>query len=133
MFQQVVNMTGYFLFLSELHFSLTPFFRCASILVPLELACLRAVNSSVLEEANTVISAAAFFGTFAFVPVVDGEFIRESPGRQLSAGAVNGVRLAGCVSIFWDYWADVFCYCHPELLWKYRPYVGTPLISNELL
>jgi hypothetical protein len=35
--------------------------------------------------------AEAFFGTFAFVPVVDGKLIKESPVKQLETGAVNGV------------------------------------------
>jgi hypothetical protein len=87
-------MSGYVYvlhFLSALHPLLTPFDRCASAPLQTQLTCLRAVNSSILEEAKTVICASVFFGTFAFVPVVDGELIRESPGKQLSAGAVNGV------------------------------------------
>jgi hypothetical protein len=97
MFQQVVSMSGcvyVFHSLSAFYPPLIPSYRCASTPLQSQLACLRAVNSSVLEEANTVICASAFFGTFAFVPVVDGELIRESPGKQLSAGAVNGVSVS---------------------------------------
>ena len=99
MFQQVVSMSGYVYVLHLLSASnslLTPSCRCTSTPLQSQLACLRAVNSSILQEANTVICTSAFFGTFAFVPVVDGELIRESPGKQLRAGAVNGVSVSIC-------------------------------------
>ena len=37
------------------------------------------------------INTNGFFGTFAFVPVVDGSFIIERPTELLKAGKVNGV------------------------------------------
>ena len=48
------------------------------------------VNS--LESANLEINVSGFYGTFVFVPVVDGSFITESPTELLKAGKVNGVR-----------------------------------------
>jgi hypothetical protein len=33
---------------------------------------------SILESANLEISASGFFGTFVFVPVVDGNFITDA-------------------------------------------------------
>ncbi|KAK7017378.1 carboxylic ester hydrolase, partial [Favolaschia claudopus] len=57
------------------------------------LACLRQADVDVLETANTNINSAAFYGTFALVPVVDGEFIRQRPTLSLSQGKVNGKML----------------------------------------
>ncbi|KAF8996976.1 Alpha/Beta hydrolase protein [Cyathus striatus] len=37
------------------------------------LACLRSVDAYILEDANVNICRSAFYGTFAFVPVVDGD------------------------------------------------------------
>ncbi|KAI3615392.1 cephalosporin esterase [Moniliophthora roreri] len=54
------------------------------------LACLRATDVNVLETANRNISSAAFFGTFAFVPVVDGTFITQRATEAFKKGRVNG-------------------------------------------
>ncbi|KAF9000854.1 Alpha/Beta hydrolase protein [Cyathus striatus] len=54
------------------------------------LACLRSVDANTLEEANDNIGLSAFYGTFAFVPVVDGEFITKRPTEILQSGRVNG-------------------------------------------
>ncbi|KAF9260763.1 alpha/beta-hydrolase [Marasmius fiardii PR-910] len=54
------------------------------------LACLRATNAQILETANTNINRAGFFGTFPFVPVVDGAFIRQRATQALQQGKVNG-------------------------------------------
>lgn len=35
----------------------------------------------------------AFFGTFAFVPVVDGTFITQRPTIALRQGKFNGIRI----------------------------------------
>ncbi|KAJ7627828.1 Alpha/Beta hydrolase protein [Mycena polygramma] len=53
------------------------------------LACLRAADVNTLENANVNISAAAFFGTSVFVPVVDGEFIIQRPTISLAERRVN--------------------------------------------
>ncbi|KAG6865988.1 hypothetical protein C0991_009990 [Blastosporella zonata] len=54
------------------------------------LACLRAVDVGTLQAINTNISGDAFFGTFIFVPVVDGSFIRQRPTQALREHKVNG-------------------------------------------
>ncbi|KAE9408455.1 alpha/beta-hydrolase [Gymnopus androsaceus JB14] len=57
------------------------------------LTCLRGVNASVLETVNFNINADAFFGTFLWVPVVDGTFITQRPTESLKQGKVNGKAL----------------------------------------
>ncbi|KAK1229851.1 hypothetical protein PQX77_007069 [Marasmius sp. AFHP31] len=54
------------------------------------LKCLREADSSALELANEEINLAGFFGTVAFIPVVDGTFIRQRPTQALKEGKVNG-------------------------------------------
>ena len=56
------------------------------------LGCLRAADVNSLQSANLEIGASGFFGTFVFVPVVDGSFITDRPTELLQAGKVNGVR-----------------------------------------
>ena len=73
-----------FLILTEASFS------CSSAQDTLE--CLRAADVNSLQSANVEINASGFFGTFVFVPVVDGSFITERPTELLKAGKVNGVR-----------------------------------------
>jgi cholinesterase len=55
------------------------------------LACLREVDVNTLQAANVNICNSVFFGTFAFVPVVDGTLITERPTQLLKQGKVNGV------------------------------------------
>ncbi|KAE9408456.1 alpha/beta-hydrolase [Gymnopus androsaceus JB14] len=57
------------------------------------LTCLRGVNETVLETINTNINQGGFFGTFVFVPVVDGTFITQRPTESLKQGKVNGKAL----------------------------------------
>ncbi|KAL0578555.1 hypothetical protein V5O48_003456 [Marasmius crinis-equi] len=57
------------------------------------LACLRDADTNALQTANTNLNLAAFFGTFNFVPVVDGTFIRQRPTEALKQGKVNGQAL----------------------------------------
>ncbi|PPQ79101.1 hypothetical protein CVT25_002894 [Psilocybe cyanescens] len=54
------------------------------------LDCLRNVDVDILETANMVINNSGFFGTFVFVPVVDGTFITDRPTQLLKQGKVNG-------------------------------------------
>ncbi|KII89685.1 hypothetical protein PLICRDRAFT_52847 [Plicaturopsis crispa FD-325 SS-3] len=54
------------------------------------LSCLRGVDVGTLEGINVNINEAGFFGTFVFVPVVDGSFIVERPTVTLARGDVNG-------------------------------------------
>ncbi|KAH0833387.1 Alpha/Beta hydrolase protein [Lanmaoa asiatica] len=54
--------------------------------------CLQSVEADILQNANYYLVDSAFFGTFVFVPVVDGTFILERPTVTLAKGQVNGVR-----------------------------------------
>ncbi|KAF9064189.1 Alpha/Beta hydrolase protein [Rhodocollybia butyracea] len=57
------------------------------------LACLRSVDANTLGTINANIGLEGFFGTFLFVPVVDGSFIRQRPTESLKQGKVNGKAL----------------------------------------
>ena len=65
---------------------------CSS--APDALACLRAADVSALEMTNMNLNLGEFFGTYAFVPVVDGTFIVERPTVTLEKRRVNGVSAA---------------------------------------
>ncbi|KAF9024256.1 alpha/beta-hydrolase [Hymenopellis radicata] len=56
--------------------------NCSSAQDTLE--CLRQVDSTSLENINSALNVAGFFGTFVFVPVVDGTFITQAQ-RKLNA------------------------------------------------
>lgn len=58
------------------------------------LNCLRAADLNVLRTVNTNIQDAAFSGTFAFVPVIDGNFITQRPTIALKEGKINGVSMS---------------------------------------
>jgi len=64
--------------------------RCASASDTLK--CLRQVNVTTLQAANTEINAGAFFFRNVFVPVVDGTFIIDRPTQLLKDKKVNTVR-----------------------------------------
>lgn len=49
------------------------------------------MDFDILQAANEDINVNAFFGTFAFVPVVDGDFITARPTELLANGQVNVV------------------------------------------
>ncbi|KAH7906562.1 Alpha/Beta hydrolase protein [Hygrophoropsis aurantiaca] len=54
------------------------------------LACLKTVNVTTMQDANTYLAGTAFWDTFVFAPVVDGTFIVERPSVTLAKGTVNG-------------------------------------------
>ncbi|KAJ7125564.1 Alpha/Beta hydrolase protein [Mycena crocata] len=64
------------------------------------LACLRTADANTLEAANTRINNGGFFGTFLFVPVVDGSFITQRPSLALQQRKVNGVALLSVTNTF---------------------------------
>jgi carboxylesterase type B len=84
---------------SELHSSrsLWSFYRCRNATDAF--ACLVAVDSDTLNNANDVVAASAFYGTYIFVPVVDGTFIVERPTVTMDRQVVNGVCLM-CGALF---------------------------------
>ncbi|KAF9255241.1 alpha/beta-hydrolase [Marasmius fiardii PR-910] len=54
------------------------------------LACLRQVDTKALQDVNAKINLAGFYGTFTFVPVVDGKFITQRPTKAMQQKKVNG-------------------------------------------
>ncbi|KAF4614285.1 hypothetical protein D9613_007996 [Agrocybe pediades] len=64
------------------------------------LGCLRQADASALATANNDILDSGFFGTFAFVPVVDGTLITDSPINLLKQGKVNGKALYSVTNSF---------------------------------
>ncbi|PPQ80157.1 hypothetical protein CVT25_001450 [Psilocybe cyanescens] len=62
--------------------------NCASAADAMD--CLRKVDVDTLQNANAAISLSAFFGTFVFVPVIDGTFITDRPTVLLKERRVNG-------------------------------------------
>ncbi|EIW84339.1 alpha beta-hydrolase [Coniophora puteana RWD-64-598 SS2] len=55
------------------------------------LFCLREADVTTLQTANyNLASSSAFYGTYVFVPVVDGEFIQERPSVTIAGGKLNG-------------------------------------------
>ncbi|KAF2826271.1 alpha/beta-hydrolase [Ophiobolus disseminans] len=57
------------------------------------LSCLRTQNSTTVQLASQKVSEASAFGSFAFLPVTDGTFIKERASKQLLSGAVKGKRV----------------------------------------
>jgi carboxylesterase type B len=58
------------------------------------LACLRLQNTTTLQTASQSVSEnAGPFGTFAFLPVTDGTFIKDRPSKQLLSSATKGLRV----------------------------------------
>lgn len=60
--------------------------------------CLVGMDTLVLQNASSYVSGSVNYGTWAFLPVTDGEFIVKRPSEQLLAGEVNGVRMLSSVS-----------------------------------
>ncbi|KAI1097938.1 putative carboxylesterase [Jackrogersella minutella] len=56
--------------------------------------CLVAVDSAILQNASgTVSTTLGYFGSFAFLPVIDDDYIQELPSAQLLRGNVTGKRV----------------------------------------
>ena len=55
--------------------------------------CLQKADSTVLQKASCDTSLNAKPGNWAFIPVTDGNLIRNLPSKQLLAGKVNGERM----------------------------------------
>ncbi|KXN89063.1 Lipase 4 [Leucoagaricus sp. SymC.cos] len=64
------------------------------------LDCLRKTDVEALQQLNTQIEANGFFGTFTFVPVVDGRFIVKRPTELMREGKVNGEALLAVTNAF---------------------------------
>jgi carboxylesterase type B len=57
------------------------------------LACLRTQNTTTLQTASQRVSEASAFGSFAFLPVTDGSFVKSRPSKQLLSSSVKGKRV----------------------------------------
>ncbi|KAF7117473.1 hypothetical protein CNMCM5793_006455 [Aspergillus hiratsukae] len=55
--------------------------------------CLVAAPSEALQNASGIVSESGLFGTFAFLPVVDGDMIQERPSVQLLNRQISGQRI----------------------------------------
>ncbi|KAI0380415.1 putative carboxylesterase [Hypomontagnella monticulosa] len=56
--------------------------------------CLITADTSVLQNASATVSTTqGYFGSFAFLPVIDDDYIQERPSQQSLRGEVNGKRL----------------------------------------
>ncbi|KAF7929047.1 hypothetical protein BELL_0312g00060 [Botrytis elliptica] len=55
--------------------------------------CLVGADTIALQNASAYVSASGSYGQWAFLPVLDGEFVVKRPSEQLLAGEVNGVRM----------------------------------------
>ncbi|KAH9486199.1 Lipase 4 [Psilocybe cubensis] len=54
------------------------------------LNCLRQIDAEILGPINFKVNDKAFFGTNAFVPVIDGKFIKDLPSNLLKQKKLNG-------------------------------------------
>ena len=55
--------------------------------------CLLTKDAQALQIASVKVSAGSFFGTWAFLPVTDGNYVQSVPSQALNARIVNGKRL----------------------------------------
>lgn len=70
--------------------------------------CLVSANTAVLQNASATVSQSGEFGTFAFLPVTDGNFVQAAPSQQLLEKAVSGKRLLiGVCAIIARFSADL--------------------------
>jgi carboxylesterase type B len=59
-----------------------------------DFSCLVAADSATLQNASGIVSTTeGYFGSFGFLPVIDGQYIKERPALQLERGRVSGKRL----------------------------------------
>lgn len=65
---------------------------------PQTFACLMNADTNTLQNASGVVSTSGAWGTFAFLPVIDGHFIRELPSKQLLEKKISGKRVLTGVS-----------------------------------
>jgi carboxylesterase type B len=58
-----------------------------------KLGCLRAADTIVLQNASAKVSEAGAYGTFAFLPVTDGTFVRDRLTTSLFSKSLKGKRV----------------------------------------
>lgn len=55
--------------------------------------CLVAADTDTLQNASGLVSTSkGYFGSFTWLPVIDGDIIRQRPSEQLQCGKVSGKR-----------------------------------------
>lgn len=60
-----------------------------------------AADTEALQNASGIVSTTrGYFGSFAFLPVVDGDYIRKRPSEQLAFGKISGKNLLVGVRFF---------------------------------
>ena len=69
------------------------FAKAAGCTGPRTFNCLIKADTAVLQNASATVSESGEFGTFAFLPVTDGQFIQAAPSLQLLQQVVSGKRL----------------------------------------
>jgi hypothetical protein len=87
-----------------------------------------------LQTANTQINNGGFFGTFLFVPVVDGTFITQRPTLSLQQSKVNGVRFffpSMRSTIFLNGTHFNFCVLQEALLSVTNTFEGTIFVDQN--
>jgi hypothetical protein len=62
--------------------------------------CLVEKDIDTLQKANSEVGSSGAYGTWSFLPVTDGDFVRERPTQQLSKKQVNGMRILSGVRPF---------------------------------
>ncbi|TFL04226.1 Alpha/Beta hydrolase protein [Pterulicium gracile] len=62
------------------------------------LGCLRVQDAPALAQINVVLTSDGLFGTWAFAPVVDGEFIMQPVKTALKQGKTNGAAVLSIVN-----------------------------------
>ena len=66
---------------------------CIDDTMPIGRHCLVAADTDVLQNASgTVSTTMGYFGSFAFLPVIDDDYIQERPSVQLLEGGLTGKR-----------------------------------------
>ncbi|KAF2184008.1 alpha/beta-hydrolase [Zopfia rhizophila CBS 207.26] len=55
--------------------------------------CLLAADTLTLQAASSNVSTSQSYGTWAFLPVIDGQYVQQLPSRQLPQHLVNGMRI----------------------------------------
>lgn len=60
--------------------------------------CLVKFDAETLNDAKIQINTQSFYGTYTFVPIVDGQIIVERPSATLKSGTVNGVHYLVSIS-----------------------------------
>lgn len=68
--------------------------------------CLVGTDTMTLQHASGNVSSSGSWGTWAFLPVTDGDFLRELPSKQLLDRKVSGRRILSAVSRIWSSFLD---------------------------